>query len=68
MPSFLFPQWLQDMTMFIPTRWAVDGFDAMTWRGLGIEAALPSMAALLGFTAIFGTLALWRFGREQAAK
>jgi ABC-2 type transport system permease protein len=68
MPSFFFPQWLQDITIFIPTRWAVDGFDAMTWRGLGIEAALPSMVALLGFTVLFGGLALWRFGREQAAK
>ncbi|MFZ6817680.1 ABC transporter permease [Undibacterium sp. Ji22W] len=68
MPSFFFPQWLQDLTIFIPTRWAVDGFDAMTWRGLGIDAALPVMAALLGFTSLFGFLALWRFGRDQAAK
>jgi ABC-2 type transport system permease protein len=68
MPSFLFPQWLQDITIFIPTRWAVDGFDAMTWRGLGIDAALSPMAALIGFTLLFGSLALWRFGREQAAR
>ncbi|MBC3830455.1 ABC-2 transporter permease [Undibacterium amnicola] len=68
MPSFLFPQWLQDITVFIPTRWAVDGFDAMTWRGLGIDAAILPMAALAGFTFLFGALALWRFGREQAAR
>jgi ABC-2 type transport system permease protein len=66
MPSFLFPQWLQDITVFIPTRWAVDGFDAMTWRGLGIDAAILPMAALAGFTFLFGSLAVWRFGREQA--
>ena len=64
MPSFVFPQWLQDITIFIPTRWAVDGFDAMTWRGLGIEAAISPMLALLGFSVLFGCIALWRFNRE----
>lgn len=68
MPSFLFPQWLQNLTVFIPTRWAVDGFDAMTWRGLGIDAALLPMGVLLGFALLFGGLALWRFGREQYAR
>jgi ABC-2 type transport system permease protein len=67
MPSFLFPQWLQNFTVFIPTRWAVDGFDAMTWRGLGLDAALPAIGALLGFTAIFGVLALWQFRAQQNA-
>lgn len=63
-PTFLFPQWLQTATLVVPTRWAVDGLDAMTWRGLGLEAALPAMAALLGFTALFGVLAVWRFRRD----
>ncbi|AMP14511.1 ABC transporter permease [Collimonas pratensis] len=63
-PTFLFPQWLQTATLVVPTRWAVDGLDAMTWRGLGFEAALPAMAALLGFTALFGVLAVWRFRRD----
>ncbi len=29
-PSFVFPQWLQTASLVIPTRWAVDGLDAMT--------------------------------------
>ena len=65
MPSFLFPQWLQDLTLFIPTRWAVDGFDAMTWRGLGLDAALPSIGVLLVFSLVFGLLASWQFRRQQ---
>lgn len=65
MPSFLFPQWLQNMTLIMPTRWAVDGFDAMTWRGLGFDAAVPAIAVQLLFTALFGALALWRFRRQQ---
>ena len=33
-PSFVFPRWLQEASLYTPTRWAVDGLDAMTWRGL----------------------------------
>ncbi|PFH12109.1 ABC-2 type transport system permease protein [Collimonas sp. PA-H2] len=63
-PSFLFPQWLQTLTLAVPTRWAVDGLDAMTWRGLGFDTALPAMAVLLGFAVLFGGLAVWRFRRD----
>ncbi|HYD79714.1 MAG TPA: ABC transporter permease [Paucimonas sp.] len=63
-PAFLFPQWLQTITLAMPTRWAVDGLDAMSWRGLGFEAALPAMAAQLGFAALFGALALHKFNRD----
>lgn len=62
-PSFLFPQWLQSLTLAVPTRWAVDGLDAMTWRGLPLDAAWAPMAAQLGFATLFGALALWKFGR-----
>lgn len=66
MPSFLFPSWLQQATVFIPTRWAVDGFDAMTWRGLGFDAAVPAIAALCLFSLLFFSLAQWRFNKEPA--
>ncbi|HEY5801831.1 MAG TPA: ABC transporter permease [Burkholderiaceae bacterium] len=65
MPAFLFPAWMQRFTLIMPTRWAVDGFDAMTWRGLGLDVALQSMGVLLGFAVLFGALALWKFKREQ---
>jgi ABC-2 type transport system permease protein len=64
-PSFLFPQWLQSITMYIPTRWAVDGFDAVTWRGLDFAAALHNVGALMAFTTIFSVLALWRFNANK---
>ena len=60
-PAFIFPQWLQKATFAVPTRWAVDGLDAMTWRGLGMDAAVMPIAAMLGFAALFGALAVWRF-------
>jgi len=63
-PMFLFPQWLQKLTVVVPTRWAMDGLEAMTWRGLGLEAAFVPCAVLLGFAAVFGVLAVARFRWE----
>jgi ABC-2 type transport system permease protein len=65
MPSFLFPEWVQKLTVAVPTRWAVDGLDAMTWRGLGSDAAGVAMAALLGFALLFALLAVTKFKRDQ---
>jgi ABC-2 type transport system permease protein len=60
-PSFVFPEWLQSLSLAIPTRWAIDGFAAMTWRGLGIEAAVAPVVVLLAFCAVMFAVALWRF-------
>jgi ABC-2 type transport system permease protein len=65
-PSFIFPAWLQRLTVVIPARWAVDGFDGMTWRGLGIGAAVLPTAMMLGFALLFGLLAVSRFRWEEA--
>jgi len=65
-PSFIFPAWLQRLTVVIPARWAVDGFDAMTWRGMSISAAVMPTAVMLGFALLFGTLAIARFRWEEA--
>lgn len=63
-PTFIFPLWLQKCTVLVPTRWAVDGLDAMTWRGLPFEAAITPVLVMLGFTLAFITTALWRFRWE----
>ena len=60
-PSFLFPPWLQAAAAWTPTHWAVQGMDAMTWRALPLADALTPVAVLLGFAALFGAVALWRF-------
>ena len=64
-PSFIFPPWLQTVSMWMPTHWAVDGLDAMTWRGLPLQAALLPVAAMLGFTLLFSAVALARFQWEE---
>jgi ABC-2 type transport system permease protein len=64
-PSFVFPKWLQDVSRYTPTRWAVDGLDAMTWRGLGFGDALLPAAILCGCALVFLGIAAWRFRWEE---
>ena len=52
--------------MVVPARWAMDGLDAMTWRGLGLGAALAPAGVLLAFAALFGALAVARFRWEES--
>ena len=64
-PTFIFPEWLQQLSLFVPTRWAVDGLDAMTWRGLGFEAAVAPIGVMLAFSTVFAGLAVMRFDWEK---
>jgi ABC-2 type transport system permease protein len=64
-PSFIFPAWLQKATLAVPTRWAVDGLDAMVWRGSGFGEAVWPIGVLLAFAAAFGAIAVWRFRWES---
>ena len=60
-PTFVFPAWLRKLTVVVPTRWAVDGLDAMTWRGFGFSSAIAPIGVLLLFTLLFGAVAVMRF-------
>ena len=64
-PTFIFPAWLQRLTVIVPARWAVDGLDAMTWRGLPFTEALAPTVVLLGFATLFAALTLARFRWEE---
>jgi ABC-2 type transport system permease protein len=64
-PTFIFPAWLQRITVVVPTRWAIDGFDAMTWRGFRLDAAVMPILVLLGFSLAFAALAVSRFRWEE---
>ncbi len=63
-PAFIFPQWLQNVSFAVPTRWAVDGLDGLIWRGWSFHDALAPIGALLAFAALFGAIAIWRFRWE----
>jgi ABC-2 type transport system permease protein len=64
-PTFVFPEWMQRLTIVVPTRWAIDGLDAVIWRGLGITSALLPAAGLLAFALLSGALAVSRFRWEE---
>ena len=64
-PSFVFPKWLQDVSLYTPTRWAVDGLDAMTWRGMPLGDALLPVAVLCGSAILFLAIAVRRFRWEE---
>jgi ABC-2 type transport system permease protein len=65
-PTFIFPAWLQQLTVVVPARWAVDGLDAVTWRGLGFGSAVMPTLMLLLFAAAFAAVAVSRFRWEEA--
>jgi ABC-2 type transport system permease protein len=60
-PTFVFPPWLQKLTAVVPMRWAVDGLDATTWRGLGFTSVAWPIVFLLGTAVACGGLAVARF-------
>jgi ABC-2 type transport system permease protein len=65
-PSFLYPEWLQNIARITPHAWATGGFNKLMVYGAGFGDAVPNMAALVVFTVIFGVIAAWRF-RTSAA-
>jgi ABC-2 type transport system permease protein len=66
-PAFMFPGWVQTVSKLVPVRWAVDGLDAMIWRGLGLGDALPLAGVTLLFAVGFAAFGVWRFSWEPEA-
>jgi ABC-2 type transport system permease protein len=64
-PSFVFPAWMQKITAFVPTRWAIDGLDAMTWRGLGLSAAIWPIVLMCAVAAACLAIAVKVFDWEE---
>lgn len=64
-PAFVFPRWLQNASLYAPTRWAIDGLDGATWRGLPFNSAVLPIIVLLGSAAVCLAIAIWRFRWEE---
>jgi len=47
-----------------PTAWAMDGFQNIVMRGLGLESVLLPAGILLAYAVVFFGLAVWRFKFE----
>ena len=48
-----------------PVAWALDGFENIVARGLGIGSVLLPAAALLGYAVLFFSLAVWRLNVSE---
>ena len=64
-PSFMMPEWVRKISAFIPSRWAVDGFDLATWRGGSLTDAFLPTAILVAFATFFTIIAYTRFKWES---
>ena len=64
-PTFVFPQWMQSVARATPTYWAVNGLDAMSWRGLPFTDSLLPAAVLCVSALLCVAVAIWRFRWEE---
>jgi ABC-2 type transport system permease protein len=60
-PSFLYPEWLQNMAKITPHAWATSAFNKLMVFGADFGDVVSSMLALVVFTVIFGAIAIWKF-------
>ena len=65
-PLFITPQWMQFLAKATPHGWANNGFNKLMLFGADFADVAPEMLALVVFTIIFGSIAVWRF-RTAAA-
>jgi ABC-2 type transport system permease protein len=49
---------------FMPTAWAMDGFQNVIVRGMGLNSVLMPAGMIAAFGAVFFALAVWRFKYE----
>lgn len=60
-PIFILDQFLGPVVKIIPQYWANRALSSLMLRGLGLADVATEIAVLLGFTAIFFIIGLWRF-------
>jgi ABC-2 type transport system permease protein len=68
LPSFVLPGWARNLSLALPTTWAMRGFDATTWQGRDFLAVLPSIAVVFGFTVVFLGLAFTQLFTSEARR
>jgi ABC-2 type transport system permease protein len=61
MPLFFLEQFLGPVPKIVPHYWANHALTNLMTRGLGLADVTTDLAVLLGFTALFFVIGLWRF-------
>ncbi|MBN1484361.1 MAG: ABC transporter permease [Chloroflexia bacterium] len=60
-PTYLMSGPIQTIGSFVPHYWALRAYNDLFVYGRGLGDILPAMGILLGFTAAFFVIGLWRF-------
>jgi ABC-2 type transport system permease protein len=63
-PIEIVPDFMQKIAMWLPTGWAMRGFQDIIIRGFGLAEVLPSAGMLVLFGLAFLVLGVWRFKYE----
>ena len=66
-PAFALPAWVRDVSLALPTTWAMRGLEAVTWQRGGLLAALPSAAAVATFALVLLAVASLRLRMSERA-
>jgi ABC-2 type transport system permease protein len=64
-PAFLLPEWVREVSLSLPTAWAMRGFGAVTWQGLGFSSVLPCVLVVACFASVFLTIAIFCLKRSE---
>jgi ABC-2 type transport system permease protein len=62
-PIEITPPLYRQVVQVLPSTWAMRAYTNVVARGADVAGVLPEIAVLLGFAALFTTLAMWRFRR-----
>lgn len=68
LPSFVLPGWARDLALALPTTWAMQGLDRVTWQGRGLLDVMPSVAVVFLFAAAFLAVAMARLLTSEARR
>lgn len=64
MPRFAMPEFMQTLALLTPHAWALEGFQDVIVRGLGITAVFNELLVLGLFALVFFIISVWRFRFE----
>ena len=51
-PRFLMPEWLQNLSGFLPSAWVIEAYDALLWQGVATVDLFQSIILMLSLSII----------------
>jgi ABC-2 type transport system permease protein len=63
-PIEIVPEFMQKIALWLPSGWAMRGFQDIIVRGFGLAEVLPAAGVLVLFGLAFLVIGVWRFKYE----